>query len=181
MLFLRQAQFIFWNERKLSHVWLAIPRTIARQAPLYMGFSRQEYWSGLPFPSPGELPNPGIEPRASTLQADALPTELLRKPWKKISIFKMNAFTISKLDFQKKREYCGLGLCEVKHHEIDSGLGWRSSSPWCMKGQQLLIINQLHQVALVIKNPPVNAGDIRDTGLIPVLGRSPGRGHGNPL
>ena len=40
-----------------------------------MGFSRQEYWSGLPFPSPGDLPNPGIEPESPTLQADALPSE----------------------------------------------------------------------------------------------------------
>jgi len=46
-----------------SHVWLfATPWIPARQAPLSMGFSRQEYWSGLPFPSPGDLPNPGIEP-----------------------------------------------------------------------------------------------------------------------
>ena len=43
-------------------------------APLTMGFSRQEYWSGLPFPSPGDLPNPGIKPRSPTLQADSLPT-----------------------------------------------------------------------------------------------------------
>ena len=40
-----------------------------------MGFSRQEYWSGLPFPSPGDLPDPGIEPRSSALQADSLPSE----------------------------------------------------------------------------------------------------------
>ena len=40
-----------------------------------MGFSRQEYWSGLPFPSPGDLPDPGIEPGSPTLQADPLPTE----------------------------------------------------------------------------------------------------------
>ena len=40
-----------------------------------MGFSRQEYWSGLPFPSPGDLPDPGIEPGSPTLQADALPSE----------------------------------------------------------------------------------------------------------
>ena len=46
-----------------SHVQLfATPWTVAHQAPLSMGFSRQEYWSGLPFPSPGDLPNPGIEP-----------------------------------------------------------------------------------------------------------------------
>ena len=49
--------------------------TVARQAPLSMGFSRQEYWSGLPFPSPGDLPNPGIEPGSPALQADALSSE----------------------------------------------------------------------------------------------------------
>ena len=46
--------------------------TVPCQAPLSMGFSRQEYWSGLPFPSPGDLPDPGIKPRSPTLQADAL-------------------------------------------------------------------------------------------------------------
>ena len=50
--------------------------TVACQAPLSMGFSRQEYWSGLPFPSPGDLPNPGIKPGSPALQADSLPTEL---------------------------------------------------------------------------------------------------------
>ena len=45
-----------------------------------MGFSRQEYWSGLPFPSPGDLSNPEIEPRSPTLQADALPSEPPGKP-----------------------------------------------------------------------------------------------------
>ena len=47
-----------------------------------MEFSRQEYWSGLLFPSPGDLPEPGIEPRSPALQADALPPELLGKPTK---------------------------------------------------------------------------------------------------
>ena len=46
-----------------------------------MGFSRQEYWSGLPFPSPGGLPDPGIEPRSPALQSDALPSEPPGKPW----------------------------------------------------------------------------------------------------
>ena len=56
---------------------LATPWTVACQAPLFMGLSRQEYWSGLPFPSPGDLPgDPGIEPRSPVLQADSLPTEL---------------------------------------------------------------------------------------------------------
>ena len=60
----------------LSHVqFFATPWTVAYQAPSSMGFSRQECWSGLPFPSPGDLPDPGIEPGSATLQADALPSE----------------------------------------------------------------------------------------------------------
>ena len=58
----------------------ATPWTVACQAPLSMGFSRQEYWSGLPFPSPGNPPYPGIKPRSPALQADSLPTELQGKP-----------------------------------------------------------------------------------------------------
>ena len=50
--------------------------TVACQAPLSMGFSRQEYWIGLPFTSPGALPDPGIKPGSPALQADDLPTEL---------------------------------------------------------------------------------------------------------
>ena len=50
-------------------------QTVAQQAPLPMKVSKQEYWSGLPFPSPGDLPDPGIEPRSPTLQADSLPSE----------------------------------------------------------------------------------------------------------
>ena len=61
----------------LSRVRLfATPQTIARQAPLSMGFSGQEYWSGLPFPSPENLPSPGTEPGSLALQADSLPREL---------------------------------------------------------------------------------------------------------
>ena len=60
------------------------PWTVAHHAPLSVGFSRQEYWSGLPFPSPGDLLNPGIEPGSPALQADALPSEppgkLTREP-----------------------------------------------------------------------------------------------------
>ena len=58
---------------------LVTPWTIACQAPLSMGFSRQEYWNGLPFPSPEDLPDPGIEPRSRALQVDSLPTELQGK------------------------------------------------------------------------------------------------------
>ena len=59
---------------KLS-LTLVTPWTVARKALLSMGFFRQEYWSGLSFPSPGDLPNPGIEPRSPALQAGALPSE----------------------------------------------------------------------------------------------------------
>ena len=62
--------------KSLSRVQLfATPWTVAHQAPPSMGFSTQEYWSGLPFPSPGDLPNPGIEPGFPTLEADALTSE----------------------------------------------------------------------------------------------------------
>ena len=62
--------------KSLSRVLLfATPWTVAYQAPPSMGFSRQEYWSGLPFPSPGDLPNPGIEPKSPAFQADALTSE----------------------------------------------------------------------------------------------------------
>ena len=56
------------------------PGIVAHQAPLFMEFSRQEYWSGLPCLPPGDLPNPGIKPRSPTLQADSLPSEPPGKP-----------------------------------------------------------------------------------------------------
>ena len=58
-----------------SCLTLATPWTVTHQAPLSMGFPRQEYWSGLPFPPPGDLPNPGIKPGSPALQADCLPSE----------------------------------------------------------------------------------------------------------
>ena len=65
---------LIWRLCMLSHVWLfETPWTVACQAPLSMEFSKQEYWSGKPFPSPGDLPNPGTEPLSPELQADSLP------------------------------------------------------------------------------------------------------------
>ena len=60
--------------------WIIACQAPHSQNPLSMGFSRQEYWSGLPFPSPEDLPNPGIKPRSPTLQADALTSEPTGKP-----------------------------------------------------------------------------------------------------
>ena len=69
------------NVKSLSRVQhSATPWTVAHQAPLSMGFSRQEYWSGSPFPPPGDLLNPGIKPGSPTLQADALSSEPPGKP-----------------------------------------------------------------------------------------------------
>ena len=62
--------------KSLSHIQLfATPWTVAHQAPPSMEFSRQEYWSGLPFPSPGDLPDPRIELQSPAVQVDALPSE----------------------------------------------------------------------------------------------------------
>ena len=82
------------KEKSLSHVWLfTTPWTVACQAPPSMGFSRQEYWSELPFPSPRDLPDPGIKLRSPTLQANSLPSELPGKPNK----FSLNLNQMSKV------------------------------------------------------------------------------------
>ena len=87
--------------KSFSHVRLFAAWTVAYQASLSMGFSRQEYWSGLPFPSPGDLPNPGIEPGSPKLQADSLPSEqntncLLNEKWEKLTIEPIHlALTVS--------------------------------------------------------------------------------------
>ena len=74
--------------KSLSRVWLFVASwTVPCQAPLSMWFSRQEYWSRLPFPSPGDLPNPGIKPKSPALQADSLPSEPPQKPWHEASPF----------------------------------------------------------------------------------------------
>ena len=57
------------------------PWTVASQASLFRRFPRQEHWSGLPFPSPGDLPDPGIKPKSPALQVDSLPSEPPGKPW----------------------------------------------------------------------------------------------------
>ena len=80
-------------------VWLFVtPWMVTRQVPLSMEFSRQEYWSGLPFPSPGDLPTPGIKPGSPSLQADALPSEPQKGNWRKPNFFKkVNQFPIKHL------------------------------------------------------------------------------------
>ena len=81
----------YWIRKKEKKVKLlsrtllfAAPWTVGHQASPSLGFSRQEYWSGLPFPSPGNLPHPGIKPRSPTLQTDTLPSEPPGKPQESI-------------------------------------------------------------------------------------------------
>ena len=80
-----------WSEVKsLSCVQLfATLWTVAYQAPPSMGFSRQEYWSGLPFPSPGDLPNPEIEPGSPSLEADTLPSDPPESPHHTMDLIKL--------------------------------------------------------------------------------------------
>ena len=115
----------------------AIPWTVAHQAPRSVGFPRQEYWSGLPFPSLEHLADSEIEPR-SPATADST-TE---PPGKATMYCIIYLFVV-------------LIICYLL-------LEWSAS-----------------QVVLVVKNPCANAGDIRYTGSILGLGRSPGGGHGN--
>ena len=81
------------------------PWTVACQAPLSMGFSRQEYWSGLPFLSLGDLSNPGIEPRFPAFQADSLPSEPPGKP-----LYWMT-FIEDSMHLDLVRESCRQSLC----------------------------------------------------------------------
>ena len=84
----------------------ATPWTVAYQALPTMVFSRQEYWSGLPFPSPGNLPDPGIEPRSPALQAGALPSEPPGKTKKRPQIVKRI--------LRKKKKAGGVMLPDVR-------------------------------------------------------------------
>ena len=77
--------FAYSEVKSLSRVWLfSTPWTVAHQAPPSMEFSRQEYWSGLPFPSPGDLLDPGIKPGSPTLRADTLPSEPPGNPKRRV-------------------------------------------------------------------------------------------------
>ena len=82
--------------KSLSRVQLFVtPWTVAHQAPPSLGFSRQEYWSGLPFPSPGDLSDPGIKPRSPALQADALTSEPPGKPYKLLYLLYMKKLSLN--------------------------------------------------------------------------------------
>ena len=81
---------------------LCNPMTVARQAPLSMEFSKQDYWSGLPFPSQGDLPDPGIEPESPALQADSLPSEPPPSPEKLFCFWLLGSCFLEKPDIDVK-------------------------------------------------------------------------------
>ena len=81
---------------------LGTPYNVAHQALLSMGFSRQEYWSGLPFPSPGDFPDPGIKPKSPALQADSLPSE---PPGKPVYFHPVQKLTISCRSLRKSLQH----------------------------------------------------------------------------
>ena len=99
--FLYHFTFFKVKVKSFSCVWLfGTPLTVAYQASPSMGFSRQEYWNGLPFPSPGDLPDPGIKSRSPRLEADTLTSEPPRKPFNIILRYKnlKNKWNHSRID-----------------------------------------------------------------------------------
>ena len=102
---------------RFSRVQLfATPWTVACQAPLSMGFSRQEYWSGLPFPSPGDLPNPGSNPHLSRLphwQVGSLPLAPSGKPRTYVHLWLIHVDV-----WQKPNQYCKAIILQLKINEL---------------------------------------------------------------
>ena len=135
----------------LSCVWLfAIPWTVACQVPLSMGFSKQEYWSGLPFPSLGDLSDPGIECMFSALAGGFFAIEPPGKPlWFK---------TEQQKEWGKWRAYRRMYRRISKEGSRCKGQG-RNGLDYSR--------NRSSQMAIVIKNPPANAGDVGEMSSIP--------------
>ena len=112
-----------------------IPWNVACQAPLCIWFSRQEYWSGLPCPSLGDLPNPGFEPRSLAFQADSLLSE---PPGKPLICFKWLSHAQSRVNFltpfssaaaAKSHQLC-LTLCEPIAYQAPLSLGFSMQEHW---------------------------------------------------
>ena len=141
------------------------PWTVARQAPLSVEFSRQEYWSGLPCVSPGDLPNPGIELQSPILQTDFHALIFYRY------IMKYLGFPGS---LAGKESACNAGdPCLIPR----SGTSWTSPIPW----RRDRLPTPVFLGFLDGSDGKESACNAEDLGSIPRLGRSPGGGHGNPL
>ena len=112
----------------LSRVRLfATPQTVALQAPLSMGFSRQEYWSGLSCPPPGDLPDPGIKPRSPALQVDSLPTEPPGKPRRRMTAALIVVDLILKGCALRQQCYVKVMLCQIVNFRISTFIGGKES------------------------------------------------------
>ena len=126
-----------------------------------MEFPRQEYWNGLSFPSPRDLPNSGIEPRSSALQADSLLSEPPGKPPKMmLGLVTKSCPTLVTPWTVARQVPLSLGFSKQEY--------W--SGKWCW-----YIVIWASQVALVVKNLTASAGDLRDLDSLPGSGRSPYR------
>ena len=113
----------------LSHIWLFMtPWTEAHQAPLSLGFSRQEYWSGLPFPSQGDLLNSGIEPASPTLKASTLPLVPPENSESSLVMVKRKMFWNL-----FKSIHCGLGLIQVNTRWCDASTQWIEGIYWAVR------------------------------------------------
>ena len=98
------------------------PWTVAYQAPLFMGFSRQEYWNGWLFPSPGDLPNPGIKPRSPTLEADSL----LAEPPGKLKNTRVGSLSLLQGNFQTQELNWGIMHCRQMLYQLSyPGSSWQ--------------------------------------------------------
>ena len=129
----------------LSHAWLfATPQTVTYKAPLSMGFSRQEYWSGLPLPTPRDPPDPRTKPWSPAFQGDSLQSKLPRKP---NEAKRMLNVTNDKLILRFKNTYF---IWKAKIARVDN----KNSIIYCLWASQM---------ALVVKNLSANAGGVRDT------------------
>ena len=119
-----------------------------------MGFSRQEYWSGLPFPSPGNLPNPGIEPGSLALQADSLPTALPGKPRKTLSD-QLNTSLYSQINLSENRWYTE---CIIHFSFITIIQKWLYTYIWCLFSYwafcMIYIFNNIEHVVSDWKKTP---------------------------
>ena len=174
-----------------SVVFQLFVNPLTQQAPLSMGFSRQEYWSGLPFPSPGDLPNSGVEPRSPGLQADSL---LYEPPWKPSLYHTVQQSYHNFLKDPSKfsspagpvppKPPCSHPLC---WHPALLFILWKYHlvSPWCCNSATLnwLMTLRFPQLYLdfpggTVVNLPPHAGDVSS---ISGLGRSSGGGNDNPL
>ena len=120
---------------------LVTPRIVAYQAPLLVEFPRQEYWSGLVFPSPGDLPNSGIKPRSPALQADSLPTELPGNPYRNLG----NSVFLARLGLSSwKNKACGRDVLKQAHLFIM--LCFLARSRHCVLYTLNVCVNSVEQV-----------------------------------